>query len=303
MAGPPKSRPDKIKLGIACVYFFRDEDAWILDLQLDFIEQTTDVEFVVYAATTRLQEPLKQVLAARDYVTIVDMPPFEGVGGPEHGFFLTHLVHHAAEDGCTHICTLDCDSFPVKRGWPGLLIQKMESDYEIAAVFRSENMDRDLPHPCGAFMTKDIAMLEGLQFWPDAEIQNSDAFQQYRRETGQRFDTGIGLGFSLWRANKPWLKLLRSNTRDLHFIMAGVYGGAFFHLGASSRRPAFNLDFRTKPHLRLAASLQGVPILWRLGRIIENAYLDKNEKLAKGIRRELRENPREFVKSLDQTVD
>ncbi len=303
MAEPPKSNPNKMKLGIACVYFFRDEDAWILDLQLDFIERTTDVEFVVYAAATRLQEPLRKKLAARPFVTLVDMPDFDGVGGPEHGFFLTHLVRHAANDGCTHVCTLDCDSFPVSRGWPSSLIAQMGSDYEVSAVFRAENMDKDLPHPCGAFMTADIAKIEGLQFWPSDETQTSDDFKTYLKETDQRFDTGIGLGFSLWKAGKPWLKLLRSNKRDMHFIMAGIYGSVFFHLGASSRKPAFNLDFKTRPHLRFSAASQGMPVLWRLGQLIENRYLDKNEKLATIIRRQLREDPASFIKSLDEQVD
>lgn len=303
MAGPPKSKSDSLKVGIACVYFFRDEDAWILDLQLDFIERTTNVEFTVYAAAPRLQPTLKEKLASRGFVKIVEMPEFDGTGGPEHGFFLTHLVRQAAHDGCTHVCTLDCDSFPVRKGWPRSLTQAMGTDYEAAAVFRAENMDKDLPHPCGAFMTRDIALLDGLQFWPDEQSQNTNEFKKYLRETSQRFDTGIGLGFSLWHARKPWLRLLRSNTHDLHFIMAGVYGSTFFHLGASSRRPAFNLDFRTKPLLRLSVALQGVPIIWRLGRIIENSYLDKNEKLAKTMRDALRKDPMKFINSLDQSID
>ncbi|MBO6503986.1 MAG: hypothetical protein JJ850_17290 [Kordiimonadaceae bacterium] len=303
MAGPPKSKSDSLKVGIACVYFFRDEDAWILDLQLDFIERTTDVDFTVYAAAKRLQPELKEKLASRHFVTLVEMPEFDGIGGPEHGFFLSHLVRRAANDGCTHVCTLDCDSFPVSKGWPRALIQEMGTDYEVAAVFRAENMDKDLPHPCGAFFTRDIALLDGLQFWPDDHIQTTSEFKKYMRDTGQRFDTGIGLGFSLWHAKKTWLKLLRSNTHELHYIMAGVYDSIFFHLGASSRRPAFNLDFRTKPLLRLSVALQGVPVLWRLGRIIENSYLDKNEKLAKTMRHALREDPVKFIKGLDQNID
>ena len=302
MAGPQKSRSDKIKLGIACVYFFRDEDAWILDMQLDFIEKTTDVEFVLYASAARLQDSLKQTLASRKFVKIVDMPPFDDVGGPEHGFFLSHLVRQAANDGCTHVCTLDCDSFPVRRGWPELLVSQMGCEYEVAAVFRAENMDTDLPHPCGVMMTENIARQEDLQFWPDEAMQNSEEFKVYIEETGQRFDTGIGLGYALWKAGKPWLRLLRSNTRDLHYLMAGIYGSIFFHLGASSRRPAFYLDFHTRRLVRLSVALKGIPVIWRFGRFLENRNLDRNEKTGLTIREELRKDPNEFFRSLDSDI-
>ena len=302
MAGPQKSRSDKIKLGIACVYFFRDEDAWVLDMQLDFIEKTTDVEFVLYASATRLQEKLKQTLASREFVKIVDMPPSEEVGGPEHGFFLSHLVRQAANDGCTHICTLDCDSFPIRQGWPKLLVSQMGSEYEVAAVFRAENLDTDLPHPCGVMMTDNIAKQVDLQFWPDETMKNSPEFKAYIEETGQRFDTGIGLGYALWKSGKSWLKLLRSNTRDLHYLMAGVYGSIFFHLGASSRRPAFYLDFHTQHLVRLSVAMQRIPVIWRFGRFLENRNLDRNEKLGRAIRDELRKDPDSFFRSLDENI-
>lgn len=288
------------KLGIACVYFFRDSDAWLLDMQLDFIEKTTDVEFVVYASAARLQEPLKSSLAARPFVQVIDFPPFDGEGGPEHGHYLTELVKYAHQDGCSHVCTLDCDSFPIKKGWPSELFDQMGDDYDVAAVFRAENEDTDLPHPCGTFMATRLLDTLDFSFWPNEAVLQSAEFQSYLHETKQRFDTGSGLGYALWRKNVQWLKLFRSNRTDLHFIMAGIYSDVFFHLGASSRRPAFHQDYQNKLGPWLSVILKTIPILWRISRWLEDRYLEKNQRLADEIRTQIKKDPDVFIKSLQK---
>ncbi len=290
---------DHIKLGIACVYFFADRDDWILDLQLDFIEKTTrGVDFTVYAAANRLQEPLRQRLAARSYVKIVDLPAYEKSGGPEHGHYLSELLKHAKSDGCSHLCTLDCDSFPMRDGWAQSLISGITPDQRVAAVFRSENKDSDLPHPCGTFLEASVLDDISIEFWPDEDMRQSETFKRYMAETGQRFDTGIGVGFALWQAGMNWRHLTRSNKTDLHFIMAGIYGDIFFHLGASSRRPAFHLDYVTLPHLRLSVWMQSKPLVWRLSDWIEDLHLNKNQLIADEIRQRLRNNPDQFIEEL-----
>lgn len=290
---------DHIKLGIACVYFFADEDSWILDLQLDFIEKTTrGVDFTVYAAANRLQEPLRQRLASRSFVKIIDLPAFEKSGGPEHGHYLGELLKHAKNDGCSHLCTLDCDSFPMRDGWAQSLISGITADQRVVAVFRSENKDSDLPHPCGTFLEASVLDDVSIDFWPGEDVRQSEAFRRYMAETGQRFDTGIGVGFALWQAGMKWKHLTRSNKTDLHFIMAGIYGDVFFHLGASSRRPAFHLDYVTLPHLRLSVWMQSKPLVWRLSDWIEDLHLNKNQIIADEIRQRLRSNPDQFIDEL-----
>ncbi len=288
-----------IKLGIACVYFFRDEDAWLLDMQLDFIQKTTcDTDFTVYAAANRLQPHLKERLAARPFVKIIDLPPFEGDGGPEHGHYLSQLIKIAKEDGCTHACTLDCDSFPVASNWVGKTIEEMGGSYKVASVFRAENQDSDLPHPCGTFL--DCSLLDeiNIEFWPSDATQMTTAFKEYIAETRQRIDTGTGLGFALWQAKISWLRLLRSNHTNLHFLMAGIYGDVFFHLGASSRSPAFYSDFVKRPTLRLSVLLQPLPILWRIGAWFEKRYLLKNQRLSNSIRDQIKTDPDAFIQKL-----
>lgn len=291
--------PTHMKLGIACVYFFRDEDTWIMDLQLDFIEKTTtSIDFTVYAAANRLQPELKEKLAARRFVKIVDLPHFDGDGGPEHGFYMGELLKHAAADGCTHLCTLDSDSFPIAADWPEQLLAAMQPSHRLAAVFRAENQDSDLPHPCGIFMETGLFTQLNFDFFPDAGLRNSSEFKHYIRQTGQRTDTGTGLGFALWQANEPWLKLYRSNKTDLHYLMAGIYGDVFFHLGASSRNPAFHLDYASRLGLRFSLWVKDVPVIWRLGRWFDDRYIAENRRLANKIRASLAQNPVEFIQQL-----
>lgn len=288
-----------MKLGIACVYFFRDEDAWILDLQLDFIEKTTKgTDFTVYAAAARLQPRLRDRLAARSFVRIVDLPPCPHTGGPEHGHYLEVLLHAAKADGCTHLCTLDCDSFPVADNWPHSLAERLSGAERLAAVFRAENRDTDLPHPCGIFMEAGLLDELVFEFYPSEGLQQSDDFKRYVAATGQRIDTGTGLGFALWRAGEPWARLLRSNAWNPHFLMAGLYADVFFHLGASSRAPGFHLDYATMPGLRLSLLLKDVPLLWRVGHWFESRYLKENRGIAAAIREQLTDDPEHFIARL-----
>jgi len=218
-----------MKLGIACVYFYGEEDSWMLDLQLREIARHTEgYDFTVYAAANRLWPSLKEKLSACDFVEILDLPETGLKGGPEHGAYLDALVRHAAADGCSHICTLDCDSFPVKADWPALLEGQLGGGRRLAAVLRLENLDTCLPHPSGYFMEASFVADHDPVFWPGEDRVATPDFQQFLQDTGERIDTGIGYAYSLWTSGEDWTKLPRSNKRDLHFLMAGIYGDVFF---------------------------------------------------------------------------
>jgi hypothetical protein len=76
-------------------------------------------------------------------------------------------------------------------------------------------------------------------------------------ETGQRPDSGIGIGFSLWLTKTQWTPLTRSNTINDHFLLAGIYGDLIFHLGAMSWADRdFRKDRDTRLSLRLLDRLE-----------------------------------------------
>ena len=295
------------KLGVCCVYFYGPDSGWLLDLQLRYIASTLDgYDYTVYAAANRLQPELRRTLEATPHVRIVSLPRYKGnVAGAssieasfEHAFYLDLLLREAANDGCTHLAALDSDSFPVLPDWPNVLLRRMDH-IRFAAVLRSENLDTYLPHPSGLFMDRSFYLEHGPRMFPPiSEISSDTSFRTFLRETGQRKDTGIGYGYTLWSSKEPWLPLKRSNRRNPHYLMAGIYGDVFFHLGASARRPWFYFDYKTRLSVRIGPAVGKIPVLWRVGSWLEERYVASNRRTLATIAGSLRSDPDRFLSSL-----
>jgi hypothetical protein len=288
-----------MKLGIACVYLYGPDGGWILDLQLRYIASTlSGYDYKIYAAANRLRPELRARLNAEPHLEVVDLPWYENEGNREHAFYLDRLLRRAAEEGCTHLAALDSDSFPILSDWPRVLLQRMGSTMRIAAVFRAENRDTHLPHPCGYFMLRSFFLERRPELYPDEQALASKPYQRFLAATRQRVDTGIGYAYTLWAHGEPWLQLTRSNRRNPHFLMAGIYGRVFFHLGAASRAPAFHVDYLTRPSLRIALGLRDVPLLWRVSALLESRYTEKNALIYKRITEGLKSDPQGFLAAL-----
>jgi hypothetical protein len=295
-----------VKLGLCCVYFYGPDSGWLLDLQLRYIASTlAGYDYTVYAAANRLQAELRRVLEETPHVKIVSLPQYQGNAAAgvmdasfEHAFYLDRLLREAADDGCTHLAAIDSDSFPVLPDWPSVLLQRMGS-IRFAAVLRSENLDTNLPHPSGLFMDRSFLLEHAPRLLPSrSEILASPSFREFQKETAQRTDTGIGYGHTLWKSKEPWLPLVRSNRRNPHFLMAGIYGDVFFHLGASSRRPWFFFDYQKRLSLRIKPALSKLPVLWHVGAWLEERYISSNERTLAKITGSLRSDPDRFLSSL-----
>jgi hypothetical protein len=299
MNNPTPACSEPIKLGIGCVYFYGEQGGWVLDLHLEYLARTLQgYDYTIYAGANRLQAQLRRRLECTPRVTVVHLPWYDGVGNREHGFYLDQLLWRAVEDGCTHIAAFDCDSFPILAGWPRYLLRKMGSDIRLAAVLRSENRDTHLPHPCGYFMQRSFLLERRPSLYPEQDLLAAPDFRSFLVRTSQRVDTGIGYGYVLWKSGEPWLQLRRSNKTDLHFLMAGIYGDVFFHLGASSRSPAFHVDYLTQPALRLAERLRERALVWRAGAYLEDRYLAANTRVLKLITDRLQTDPQQFIREL-----
>ena len=288
-----------MKLGICCVYFYGPDSSWLLDLQLRFIERTLEgYDYTIYAAANRLLPELRRRLQVAPRVQIVSLPRFDGDGSFEHAFYLDRLLRQAVDEGCTHLAALDSDSFPILPDWPTILLRRMDR-LRLAAVLRSENLDTHLPHPSGLFMDRSFFLEHGPRmFPPKSEIFSDASFRKFLSETGQRKDTGIGYGYALWNSKEPWLPLRRSNRRNAHFLMAGIYGDVFFHLGASARRPWFYFDYKTRLLVRVGPAFGKVPVLWRLGSWLEERYIASNRRTLATISDCLRSDPDGFLSRL-----
>lgn len=288
-----------MKLGICCVYFYGNDGEWILPLQLKYIAETlSGYFFTIYAAANRLSPELRAILSATSNVRVVDLPFTSERASKEHAIYLDKLIDIAYADGCSHIATLDSDSFPLANDWPSILLSKMNGVIRFSAVLRAENGDTALPHPCGYFMTREFFADHRPSLLPEPAIAQDPKYQSFLQVSRQRSDTGIGYGYALWNSQEQWLPLIRSNRQNFHFLMAGIYGDIFFHLGSSSRRPAFFMDSQSRPSLRLAERLSDAPFVWRLSKLIMENYLKKNEELYRQITTQLKDDPRHFFAQL-----
>lgn len=236
----------KMRLAICVVYVVRPGSEWLLRLQLRKIAETTSVPYRILAVAPRATEMALGILNRRKKVDLLTVPPGPTKGSPEHAHYLDALVAEADQRGFTHFATLDMDSFPVTPHWAERLAARLGPKLPFAATLRAENGDTYLPHPSGLLCDMEFYRKEKPSFLPSrwAYLLGNGRFVLRHR---QRRDTGIGYAIAAARQGGGWLPLLRSNVHNDHPLMAGIYGDTFFHLGAMSRQPLFEADWRQTP--------------------------------------------------------
>lgn len=219
---------DGSKLGICVVYVADSDFAWMIDLHLRAIERfTRDTEFVVYAGLANVTDDVRHMLAARSFVRIVDTEPTDKTKAAEHAHHMEQLVEAAIADGCAHIATFDCDSFPVHPQWYPRLAAMLSPDCPLVAVSRTELGDVGLPHPCGMLFLSSFRESLNPRFLPP----KSRAELRYRRRRRLRRDTGIGFGVTLDQAGLAWHALEMTARPAGNIVCAAVYGDLIFHFG------------------------------------------------------------------------
>jgi hypothetical protein len=140
-----------------------------------------------------------------------------------HGQALDRLIT-LLPDHIEYVVTLDTDAFPVRSGWIHNLIGRLEAGAMLAGVWRDEMAPKIDPfiHPsCLAARLDTLRELNASFAKGDAQ----DVAQSYTRAVVEK-------GGSVSR-------LRRTNQRNLHFLMGGLYGDLVYHQGAGSRNAQF----------------------------------------------------------------
>jgi hypothetical protein len=125
------------------------------------------------------------------------------------------------------------DSFPVKPDWIEQVMEKLDQGHSLVAIRRDENLDHK-PHSSFLFFPASYYQ----NFDPElrlspAEILKED-YQAYSKAVPHVRDTGFGLGYNLFVNKLTWHPLTRSNQKEDHFMMGGLYGDMIFHFGAAA---------------------------------------------------------------------
>ncbi len=243
---------------ILVVYYLAEpSDLPILREHLDRIERHTKSPFVVYAATERLLPGGHDLLAERHWVRTCELSPVAGRGSREHGAYLDQLARQAMADGCLRLVTLDVDSFPIDDRWLEIALAGAEAS-GVAGIVRTENGDTVLPHPSWTVIERSFWEAVQPSFSPDSDF--TPDFRRFLRTTGQAGDTGLGLAYALWSRGIEWHQLRRTNVRELHPVIAGIYADSVFHLAGVASGTLFRRDLaESRPH-RLTRPIERVPV-------------------------------------------
>jgi hypothetical protein len=127
---------------------------------------------------------------------------------------------------------LDGDAFPVADlGGP---LEQMLAEHPLAAIRRTENYGDPFPHPSFCATTPRFWQETGASWVGGHQVVNS---------RGESFtDTGANLHLLLEQQGIDWLPLSRTNARNLHPILFGVYDDLIYHHGAGFRRTLTRTD-------------------------------------------------------------
>ncbi|HQU87614.1 MAG: hypothetical protein H6944_05230 [Zoogloeaceae bacterium] len=168
-----------------------------------------------------------------------------------------------------------------------------------------------MPHPSCCYFPSEFYRQYRPTFLPDEEVLAGQEFANFLSGTGQKPDSGIGVGFTVWKHQLPWKKLYRSNKRNDHFLLAGLYGDVIFHLGAMSWTDRdFRKDRSTSPLtatldwsaivLRRLGLFRGpVAGLWRrINFAASRPLVRKTNNVFENILERLKTDPHEYIRYL-----
>jgi hypothetical protein len=207
---------------------------WIA-LCLDQIEKHTqgaDHRVLVFDQS-RLPEH-ERILREHDRVEVFTDPEGRHMS---HAAALDLLVERA--EGAEFVVTLDTDAFPVADRWLQELTGALRDGAALAGIYRDEMMPdiRPFIHVSGLCIRRDTLL--GLDV-------------SFARDRGQ--DTGQNITDALTARGERLHPLRRSNRRNFHFLIGGLYGDLLYHHGAGSRHAKFwtSIDVEADERVRVA---------------------------------------------------
>jgi Glycosyl transferase family 2 len=140
-----------------------------------------------------------------------------------HGRALDRLLKQVPTE-TEYVVTLDTDSFPIRDGWLENVLGRLRDGASLVGVWRDEMAPEIRPyvHPSCLAARRETLVGLGINF---------------AREHGQ--DVGQNITAAVLARGGSISRLRRSNARNLHFLLAGVYGDLVYHHGAGSRHASF----------------------------------------------------------------
>jgi hypothetical protein len=215
-----------MKLGIAVVYLFGEQNERLLDLHLAMIEKHTRVPYTIYGSVNRLRPQYVQRLERHPEVRICRCPATDLRRGEEHALYLDHLIGMAAQDGATHIVTLHLDSFPIRTGWAGDLASKLSDSCVFATL--------DRINTACLFFHREFFLQYRPRLRLSVEERVSPQYRQYIQDWDPLEHSGVGYGFKAYSEGLSW-HYLKLSGRLINTNVHGLtHGDLMFHLGGAT---------------------------------------------------------------------
>jgi hypothetical protein len=220
---------------IATVHWATDQ--WI-DVQLHYLDRHINEPFRVYASLDGIEDDRSE----RFFFTTT----MEDADHPEK---LNRLASRITEEASADdwIVFLDGDAFPIAEFVDP--VTGMLAERPLAAIRRDENVGDPQPHPSFCVTT--------VEFWNEigGDWSRGESWLNAEGETVD--DVGGKVMKALQERGIDWTPILRSNVKELHPILFGVYGNLVYHHGAGFRWPLSRRDIAQIP--RQGGEAEGTP--------------------------------------------
>lgn len=169
-----------------------------------------------------------EILEADPHVTVFSER--ETQKDVRHGRALDRLLAEVPAEA-DYVVTLDTDSFPIRDGWLQNLLGRLDRGASLAGIWRDEMAPRirAYVHPSCLAARRDTLFDLGVDF--------------ARKQGVHRVDVGQNITNAVLAAGGRISRLRRSNERNMHFLMGGVYADLVYHHGAGSRLASFWTSF------------------------------------------------------------
>lgn len=199
------------------------------DLQMRFIRATTkhSYDHVVYCSD------VKTSTFKNGGSTLISDPDGKRLRqSSAHSFGLNSLLKYfqSVRQHYDYFLFIDSDAFPCRKGWLDVLTPRLKK-HEIAIALRPENLEQRLH---SSILLARRSALDHLSFQVAGQNMNDLA-------GGHENDLTCPV-YQVERRTKAF-PLLRSNQKELHPLLCGIYYDLFYHNGCGTGRN-FNMRAR-----------------------------------------------------------
>jgi hypothetical protein len=188
---------------------------------------------------------------------------------------LAEIIGLSSERDEDILIFLDGDAFPIGNIEP-MLNEKLGS-HKLVAVQRLENNGDIQPHPCFCATT--------VGFWRKIKGDWKAGYTWKNKEGQTVTDVGGTLLRQLNEHGAEWHPLLRTNKRNLHPVLFGIYGDLIYHHAAGFRAAVTRHDKRglKKRFFKRIAGAVPRPFRKRFNEIFSERYIAENNALSERV--------------------